>query len=411
LEDKVTAVATTVNTLKDALGGTLLKATVSNTAAAKATISAGAVEGTYTLGIKSLGAYAAAMSNGAGLPKVSNPATDNLTTQTSFTLTLTGIDDPDASKTFAVNTAAGASLNALAEAINTKTEGKVTATVVNVGTAPDKPDYRLSLQCGSLGKTTITLNDGAQELMATTAAGELAKYTLAGGTNEFTSTSRSLNIAPGITLDLTGKNADGDFTTISVKRDAGGIGNALTSLTSAYNALIDELDKYRGGTGGALAGDAILNTVANAMHSLIAYSEGGRAASSLIHLGLEFDSKGRLSLNAAAFNKATESAAKMDDATKLLGSASGGFVKYALRFLDGLTHEDTGILAAHVTSLDDESKRAEEQIAANQDRVDAMERDLRQRLSAADAAIAALEQQANYMINMFAQMRANAAGQ
>jgi flagellar capping protein FliD len=86
-------------------------------------------------------------------------------------------------------------------------------------------------------------------------------------------------------------------------------------------------------------------------------------------------------------------------------------VKYALRFLDGLTHEDTGILAAHVTSLDDESKRAEEQIAANQDRVDAMERDLRQRLSAADAAIAALEQQANYMINMFAQMRANAAGQ
>jgi flagellar capping protein FliD len=144
------------------------------------------------------------------------------------------------------------------------------------------------------------------------------------------------------------------------------------------------------------------------MRYLVHYSIGGAGVSSLASLGLEFDEDGRLELDTTAFATATNTDAKADDVLSFLGSASSGFLRHALDTLNGLTDETDGLFEAQTTSLGEEIDRIDDQIAAEQGRIDLMEENLRERMAAADAVIAAMEQQVSFMIALFEQMQLNA---
>jgi flagellar hook-associated protein 2 len=401
LQANFASVQSAIESLEAAVGSGLLQATVSNPVAARATLSSGAVAAVHTLAVSSSGSYANSLSKDSGVTKVTNPATGSITDQASFTLTFTSVDDPASSETFTIDS--GSTLNSLVEAINDGSNGKVTATVINVGTAAS-PDYRLSLQAAKLGQATIQLNDGVQDLMTAGAAGERVKYHINGSATEYTSDTRTLALAPGLSIEVLAKNATGESTTITVARDASGISDALAALASAYNSAMDAIDGHRGESGGALTGHGVISTLTGALRNLVNYSTPG-SVPSLTALGLLFDSDGRLSLDSTTFSAATDTASELDAALAFLGSEDSGLLMAAIDNLDGLLDSTDGLFQLQTTSLEDQLESVEDLLEAGQSRVDLMEADLRERISAADALIAAMEQQATFMIGLFEQMK------
>ena len=119
--------------------------------------------------------------------------------------------------------------------------------MVNVG-GNSAPDYRLSLQSSQLGPVTMQLNDGTNNLLSPTGAtGQLAQYTVNG--KQVQSDSDTVTLAPGVTVELTGSNPMAS-STVTVAADPSGVGTALQSFVTAYNAAMSELNNNRGQTGG-----------------------------------------------------------------------------------------------------------------------------------------------------------------
>jgi len=243
LNTKFTAVQSAIDSLEDATGTSSYSYAISDASIVSATLGDGALAGTWTIEVTSLGSYTSTMSK-AALPDVTSPSTENISSASSFTLTINGSPT--------TITPEDDTLNALVEAIN-DADLDVQASIVNVGTT-SAPDYRLTIQSTSLAADTIQLNDGTQDLMDTLATGANATYKVNGMASAISSTSRTVTLAPGLTITLLDESDTGVTTTITVSRSATAIGNALTSFVTAYNAAVDALDTHTGENGGALTG-------------------------------------------------------------------------------------------------------------------------------------------------------------
>lgn len=387
LDNDVGAVQTAVAGLSSA-AGSMLAASVSNGSVATATIGSGATAGSYTLAVTNLGSFSDALSN-ADLPTVSDPATQNISTSGSYSLTV-------GTTTTAISYTGG-NLNGLAQAIDDANAG-VQATVVNVG-SNSAPDYLLSLQSDSLGPVTMQLNDGSQNLLtASGSPGALAQYTVDGQSVE--SDSDSVTLAPGLTLQLTGTDT-GATTTVTVAADASGIGNALQSFVTAYNAALTELGTNTGQGTGALDGQSVVYELIDGLQSLANYSTGDTAVNSLATLGVTFnDTTGQLSFNQSAFDSATSG--QTDALVQFLGSATGGgFLGMATSTLTGFVDPTSGVLTNEISTVGASITSTNTQIATEQSVVSQLQTNLTQQMSSADAAIYELQQQTTQMQGIF----------
>jgi flagellar hook-associated protein 2 len=398
LDSKVAALQTAINGLSSGLGSGSYSASVSDTSVARATTVDGAREGVYSIEVTRLGSQSNTLSkaSGPGLQKVTDPATGNLSGGATFHLYLNG--DP----TGITITPASNSLNALADAINLASPD-VHATVVNVG-GSSGADYRLSIQHNKLGANTIQLgDDSGNTLLDQPVTGQTATYKV-NGSDESSSDTRSIALAPGLTVDLLKQSDAGVATTITVSRNAAAIGNALRSFANAYNAVVDELDNNRGSGSGALKGDSTLASITQSLRNIAGYQTGSGGIDSLTALGLNFDDKGKLSLDTAAFNSATKD--NFAQLTTFLGSATGGgFLQTATDTMNGLEDSTNGVLKAGIDLLKTEMADQDNRIATEQDRVDKLKADTQSRMAAADALIAQMEQQVTYFTNMFDSMK------
>ncbi len=409
LDTKVAALQATIASLSSGLGLNSYTASVSDSSVVKATTSDGVREGTYSIEVTDFGSYAnaASKSSGTGLQKVTSPSTGNISADTTFKLYL-NTADPAAALTI---TPSSNNLNALADAIN-RAAPDVHAAVVNVGSS-ENLDYRLSIQYNKFGANTIALNDSSgnslldQPLLG---AGSPVKYKANGG-DEVTSAARTATLAPGLTVELLKASATGVATTVTVARSATGVGSALSSFVTAYNAVVSEVDKNRGQGTGALQGDSVLFTVSDALHQIVTYDSdsgsGSGGLSSLTALGLSFDSSGALSFDSGVFNTATS--ANLSGLSSFLGSATGGgFLKSATDFMNSLEDSTSGVLKTGIGSLQRQLTDQDTRIAAEQDHIDQLKTDMQARMAAADALIASMEQQVNYFTSLFESMRTSA---
>src|SRR5205823_284466 len=142
IDAKFAALQSAVQGIGQAMGGASFQTEVSNTAAVSATVSDGAMEGTYSIDVRSIGAYARSMSASTWVDQPNSPGqkhTYQLSIGTGASIAITPDDN---------------SANSVAAAINAKAGDKVRATVVNVG-SNDQPDYRISLQAAKLGPNTL----------------------------------------------------------------------------------------------------------------------------------------------------------------------------------------------------------------------------------------------------------------
>ena len=387
LDGKFAAVLSAVQGISTAADSTT--ASVSDTDIVAAHSDPSALPGTYSIHVVSQGAPTSAMSLGT-LPAVTDPSIQSITTSGSLTLTVGGTP-------FTI-TPASNTLSALADAINSS-GANVTANIINLG-SPSAPNYKLSLQTTKLGNIAVQLNDGSQDLLSTLSPGSQAQYQVNGQpTTPISSDSRTVTIAPGLTVDLL-QTGDAD---VVVSQSSSAQANALSAFATAYNAAVDELTTNRGQGGGALVGDPIVSTLSQSLRSLAGFTGGSGAVQNLTDLGLTFDQTGKLSFDQTVFE--TVAASNPNDVAAFLGSpTTNGFLKSATDALNALEDPMSGIIettkAGAQTAIDHQNQRIDDE----QSRIDALTKDLTGRMAAADALIASLEQQVTYFTTLFGSM-------
>ena len=391
LSDQVTKLQASITSLTSAATNNTIAATVSDPTVVTATATASALPGSYTVQVLDPGSFSSSISNN-GLTTVTDPSKQNISSSTNFKLTVAGKD---------FTLPATSTLNALANNINQSGAG-VQATVINIGTG-SQPDYRLAVQASNVGATAIQVNDGTQDLLNSLAPGTNANYQVNGqpplnaqGQGGISSPSRTVTIAPGLTVNLEKVGT----ATVNVTPDTTATSNALAAFVSAYNSVADEIDKSHGVAGGALAGDSIVYSAEATLRSIANYSSGGTGFTSLESLGIGFDKNGRLQFDQTQISSLSQS--QIQNLSTFLGDGTTtGFLKSSADALKSLVDPSTGLLPQAVSSVDAQISNQQQLIDTNQARVDALKTSLLQQIGAADALIASLEQQNNFITGLF----------
>ncbi len=391
LEDRFAGLRAALNSIESAMGASAYQATETNPSVLSVSVGAGAMEGAYSVEVVALGSYTSAMS--ADLDILA-PGTQGLGNGASVNLKVGGIDHtlwPD-----------DTSLSALARAINEETEAHVRAVIVNVGSAAD-PDYRLSLESTLLGAVDIQLLNGETNLVATQTVGALAQYKVNGVDVAAETDTRTVSIAPGLSVTL----LETGSTSMTVTRQSSALSDALAGFAAAYNETVAELDRHRGDGEGALKGRNAIYSLAGSLRELAGYSDDGAAVSSLTSLGLTFDRNGRLNFDSLTFMAADLGSSA--SVVAFLGStATSGFLKAADGVLDAVEDPLSGRLASEIGAARSGVLQIDARIAEEQARVDDLKVRLQEQMAAADALIAQMEQQYSYLFNMLDAMRSAA---
>ena len=310
----------------------------------------------------------------------------SISTSSSFTLSVNGT-------LFTISPTAN-TLNALATAINGANAG-VQATVVNVGGAAS-PDYRLAITSTDVGATTIQLSDGTNNnLLDTLATGTNAQYSVDGSSVQVSSTSNQVTLAPGLTVNLL--QASSTPVTITVGASYSALSNALSSFASAYNNAVGTLNQQIGQNPGPLAGQSVIYSLTNALNTLVNYSGGSGSVNSLASFGLTVQSDGTLAFDSTVFSTQSISAIQQF----LGGATTGGFLQAATTALSAVADPKTGSIQSEFTNLQTEVTNENNLIANEEIRVNDLQTNLTQQLSAADAVIANLEAQKSYYTQLF----------
>jgi len=359
-------------------------AQVSDSSAVSATAAAGALPGTYTIQVDDTGSSTVTLS-AAGLTTVTDPTSGNISTSSTFTLTVNGVAN--------TITPSGSSLEDLASAINSAGDG-VQATIVNVG-SNTSPDYRLAVTSNNLGADTIQLNDGTNDLLDTLSTGTDAQYKVNGGTTDVQSTSSQVTLSPGLTVNLLAQTSSP--VTITVSNDFSSLQNSLSSFTTAYNAAVTDLQKNEGQNGGALTGDSLIYTLTNALNQIAEYTSGSGSVSTLADQGVTLGENGQLSFDASAFSSASSAGIQ-----QFLGSiGSSGFLQSANTDLTSITDPTNGLVATDFNSVQAQITSDNGLISDDQSRISDLQTNLEAQLSQADAAIATLQSQDTYFAELF----------
>ena len=387
LQSSFTTLQNDIQNISTAAQGSLT-ASVSNGAVVSASASSSALPGTYTIEVDNIGSPTTTISNST-LPTVSDPTTTSISTAASYTLTING--------TPTTITPSGNTLEDLASAINSAGAG-AQATIVNLG-SNTSPSYRLSLSTTSLGAATIQLSAGATNLLTVPplSTGTDALYKVNGNATQVQSTSNQVTLAPGLTVNLL-QSDPGQPVTITVAASLSSLSSALSTFATDYNSAVSAVSQNVGQTGGALSGQSIVYSLDQVLSQISQFTGASGSVQSLTDLGLNLDSSGNLSFDASTFSSLNPT-----DVQNFLGSTTtGGFLQAAGNALAGVADPTTGALATEFNSLSGEITNEDGQISDEETRISDLQTSLTAQLTAADAAIAVLEQQKTYYANLFA---------
>jgi flagellar hook-associated protein 2 len=388
IDSKVASLQTAVSGIDQVLSSSF-QATVSNPALVSATAGNGAVEGNYTIEVDDIGAYATSMS-AAPWVNQPNPAGQRHTYQL-----YVGAQEYDI-------TPDDNSAGSVAAAINAVAGSQVRAAVVNVGSSTT-PDYRISLQSTVLGDIPLDIKDNGASLQTQQSQGRLAQYIVNGSGITISSDSRSVNISDGLSVSLL-SSSPGNPVNITVTRSTSGLSGALSSFADAYNAVVDALDAQRGQSKGSLNGQSIIRDLQQSLSAIATYSSSGSSAGGLAALGLDLGDDGKFTFN--AFTLLSADIANSSGITDLLGSAAGGgFLQSAANAMTALEDPTTGLVKTAEASINSQITSTNGEIATKQDQVNQLQERLTEQMAAADAAIAAMEQQYSYISSMFQAMQ------
>jgi flagellar hook-associated protein 2 len=389
LDQTLANLQSAVTNLQSAIGSQALSANVSDSSVASVSLGNNATTGVYQLEVDSLGSATQTVSTGSP-QTVTDPSTQNISNSSSFTLTVNGVAT---TITPATNT-----LDGLVNALNNNSSLGVTASIVNVGSS-GSPDYRLAVQSSTLGNVSIQLSDGTNNLLNTISTGSDATYKVDGLPTTISSNSDSITLAQGVTVNLTGTTGANNPITISVGQSTTNAQTALQQFASAYNAVVAQLDAQHGQNAGALAGDSVLQAAQQALSSIVDYTNFGGGVSSLSDLGLDLDTSGNLTFNAAEFEQGAGS--NFAGLSQFLGNANSGFLGVATSALNSLEDPTVGAVKTEEASLSQQLSTLNTNMSNEENSINQFQQNLVQQLSQSDAMIATLQSQVTFFQGLF----------
>jgi flagellar hook-associated protein 2 len=374
---------TSLQAISSGTGSNALQATVGDQTIVSASVTGSALPGTYTIDVLNAGSASSAMSNSA--TPVADPTSQDISSSTSFTLTV-GTTNYNIS---------ASNLNALATAINSS-GAPVQAVVINVG-SPTAPNYQLSLQSTALGAVALQLNDGTTNLLSPLNTGASASYTVDGQPpSGITTNSSTVTVAPGLNVTLEKQGT----TTVSVSSSLGSVSSELSSFVTAYNAAVAEVQKNVGQNGGALVGDSTILDMEQSLRQMITYSGSSGSITSLAQLGVEFTQQGTLTFDSSTLSGLSQS--QINDALTFLGDPNtGGFLQYANNTLDSITDPVSGAVVTETTTLQNQNTQDQTEITNDQAQLTLMQTNLQAQMAQANALIATLQNQTNFLQGLF----------
>ncbi|MBZ5621885.1 MAG: flagellar filament capping protein FliD [Acidobacteriia bacterium] len=283
----------------------------------------------------------------------------------------------------------------VADAINTQYGSLVEAQVVT-GPGGDS-DQRIQLTGIHAGAMNLDLQKTAS-LQHTQVGGTLATYEVVNSGKTVSSNTRSVSVAPGVTLTLLGQS-DGPVD-VTVTRSTSALNTALSTFADTYNATVDLVAAQRGQSAGSLQGQSILSSLSRALSSISTYSSSGGAISGLNGLGLDLGKDGHFTYN--AFGLMSADLSNSTGVTAFLGSAAGGgFLKAVTDALNNLEDPNNGLLKLSETDTQSRLTALGANISDRQAKVDQLRVHLQNQMAAADALIATMQQQYSYLTSMF----------
>jgi flagellar hook-associated protein 2 len=383
IDKDLTALQTAVQGVDQAMGGSF-EAGVSIPGVVSASAGPGAVAGTYSIEVDSVGAYASSLSasNWTGTANDAGGTYSLVIGGTSYNIKSTD-----------------GSAASVAAAINSQFGGQVQAAVVNVGSATS-PNQRISLQATSLGAQTLDIqNSSGASLQTQGPAGSLARYIVDGSGNTVTSNSRAVTISTGLTVNLQSSDP-GNPVTITVSGTDSALSGALSTFTSAYNAVVTDLQAQRGQNAGPLQGQTILSEITQAMDNMGTYfTSSGSGVSNLMGLGLSLGMNGQITFDSQTLDSAYNG--NPSGVASFLGSATGGgWLQSATQTLTSLEDPIAGLVKNDETNLQNQITSISGQVTTKQNQVTTMQANLTQQMAAADALIATMEQQNSFLSQM-----------
>jgi flagellar hook-associated protein 2 len=390
LDQALQTLQSAVTGLQSAVGSQALSANVSDSSVASVSLGDDATTGVYQLEVDSLGSATQTVSTGSP-QTVTDPSTQDISSASSFTLTVNGVAT---TITPATNT-----LDGLVNALNSDSSLGVSASIVNVGSS-GSPDYRLAVQSSTLGNVSIQLGDGTNNnLLNTISTGSDATYKVDGLPNTILSNSDSITLAQGVTVNLLGTTGANNPITISVGQSTSSAETALQQFATAYNAVVAQLNAQHGQNAGALSGDSILQVAQQALSNIVDYANFSGGVTNLSDLGLDLDTSGNLTFNAAEFEQ--NAGSNFAGLSQFLGNSTSGFLGTATSALNSLEDPTVGAVKTEEASITQDLNTLNTNMTNEENSINQFQQNLVAQLSQSDAMIATLQSQVTFFQGLF----------
>ncbi|RUO45066.1 flagellar filament capping protein FliD [Idiomarina aquatica] len=365
-----------------------------------ATVSRSAAEASYQISVESL-------AQGTKAKSAAFSSADEVITTTAGTLTLATASGDN---TFSVDVGAGATLQDIANSINSSEENYgVSASIINTGGS--NPETRLVLSSNLTGEANelVVSNDNAElDSVSTVATGAAAGLSIAAedqardakmivdGIEVFSSTNTFTNAITGV--EIVAKQASpGNEQSLEVTTDKPGVKQNIEEFVDAYNKFVEQANTLTRvnveGKSGALVGDSMLRGLRAGLSNIVGGAVGSAPAgtNTLYAIGLSFDDDGKLSFGAdgeAKLDKALDE--NFDGVSELfsnedgIGSRLDGYIEqYTQR--GGLFESKEDVFESNKENITKERERFERYM-------ENFEKNLREEYQGLDAMLAQMNQ-------------------
>ena len=372
ISTQLTALYTSVNSLKDIFGAFSQNTTgSSDSAIVSATADSTAAAGTHSITVSKLATTSSSYSG--YIPSGTSLGGAQIVINY-------GSDPNKPVKTDTINIpSADTTLQQAASYINSGSYG-ATASVVT-----DSQGSRLVLVSKTSGANG-NLNVSSSAASFTTAAGIDAQLTVDGVPVD-SSTNTVTGAIPGVTLSLGAADANTSVL-VSVQPDTTAASQAIQNFVDAYNAVIGSINSEftvnsTTGSEGVLGGDSMLRSLQSSLLSMVSTAASGAGQYvNLQSMGIEMQNDGTLQINSANLSQALSS--NFSDVQKFFQSTSGWGQAAGTQMLQ-LTDPTLGPVAADINGLKQTNQGLTDQINDFELRMSAVQDQLTTQYSSLDA--------------------------
>ena len=320
-------------------------------------------------------------------------------------------------KTFTIDVKAGDSLQNIRKRINSDGDNfGLSANIVNTsdgkaklvldsGVSGDGKDLAITASTSELKifETGATGTKMSQTQAASSAEIDVDGNTLKSDTNTFDNSIQDLKVT---VLRVSDKDTDGSLKSnkVDITTDKSSIKSLIKNFIDGYNTLVDKTTSLgkrntivsgeSQDDGGALAGDSMTSSVRSFMANIISSSsKESTTFSTIFQMGVNMDSKGKLSLDSDKFTEALDN--NFDQVVALFGGDNG----VANLLSTGLkTYTKTGgLLAQRQDSLNTDLRNLSQKSSDATAQIAKYETNLRAQYASLDTLLAKMNQSASYL--------------